>query len=176
MSARPAETHLWAVEGATLFISSAICRIGVAHEAIFPRLLDVLLALDFGLGRSITLLPAGSALGLVAPTRPPRAPDPQGLPRPADYWFPIARRHWPCSLVQRWRARWQADGSSRKSENAISCPGSRAVESGMLLSNCARRACVAKNLSFTAREPARAIEGRDRDDGADRRGEGRRRA
>ena len=85
MSARPAETHLWAVEGATLFISSAICRIGVAHEAIFHRLLDVLLALDFGLGRSITLLPAGSALGLVAPTRLRR--------RPAQWARERCRRH-----------------------------------------------------------------------------------
>jgi hypothetical protein len=31
--------------------------IGVAHQAIFHRLLDVLLALDLGLGRSVALLP-----------------------------------------------------------------------------------------------------------------------
>jgi hypothetical protein len=81
-------------------------------------------------------------------------------------------------------ARWFSDGVRDGKRTAAlenlktpsSCPGSRAVESGMLLSNCTWRACVAKNLSFTAREPARAIEGRDRDDGADRRGEGRRHA
>jgi hypothetical protein len=63
MSARPAETHLWAVDGAT-FISSAILPVGVAHEAVFHRLFDVLLALDFGLGRCVALLAPRLALGL----------------------------------------------------------------------------------------------------------------
>src|SRR5690242_1649699 len=38
--------------------------IGVAHQAIFHRLLDLLLAIDLGLGRVVALLTALSALAL----------------------------------------------------------------------------------------------------------------